>query len=275
MTVEICGRCRQLVAAGTRRCENCGRLFPTLFGQRRRLDAIFSRDYSWSKGLCLLLVLVYLAMVVASRFVHDFGFDRQAIQISPGVQVLFYCGIVIPDLALQHEWWRLVLANFLHLNVLHIVFNASALLTLGRTVEMFFGPARFLLLFIVGGTLGFIFAAEFDRGGAGASSGICALLGAILAFGIRRKGTLGEAVKQEATRWIVMTAIFGYLAGNVNNHAHFGGGLAGFLMAYTFDLRQQGFGTESDGARIGAIGSILLVLVCIGCAVVAGFTKQY
>jgi rhomboid protease GluP len=273
MTLLTCGRCGDLVERGWTRCPRCGRLFPALFGQRRRLDRFFSRDHSFARSLGLLLGVVYLASVVLSPYLGYFGDEppRDPLEkLSPGNASLHYFGALVPRLVADHgEWWRLVLAGFLHLHPIHLLFNLSALLSFGTTVERWLGPARFTVVFVYGSIAGFLASQAFDVAGAGASAGICAFLGAMLAVGTRRGGTIGAEMRHDALRWLVFIALFGLLLEGINNHAHFGGAAGGFLVALAFDTKTLGSGRESDGARIAALAAFAITIVAALLALLA------
>jgi rhomboid protease GluP len=272
MTLHTCGRCGSLVEVEARRCHTCQRLFPALFGFRRTLDRWFSRDVSWAKSIVLFLALVYLASVVATqRFVESPRSGGMS-SLSPDVSILATAGAMIPWRIEAGEWWRLFLANLLHVNPIHLLFNLSSLATLGMTVERLFGPARLVLVFVFAGAVGFMASAFLGSAAisAGASSGIAALLGALLGYGLRRKGNVGAEVRDEAIRWLVLMAIFGLLAPRVDNFAHFGGALAGFVLALRFDLRRDQIGRESDAARLGALVALGVLVIATISAVHAG-----
>lgn len=276
MTIHTCGRCGRLVEVDLHRCPDCGRIYPALFGWRRRLDSWFARDSSWAKSFALALVAIYLGTVLLGQKLSQVAPAGRGIfdSLSPGGEALWRCGAMIPELIRDGEWWRLFLANLLHVHPIHILFNLSSLLTLGGTIERLFGPARLTLVFVFAGAGGFLvsaFAPVATHWSAGSSSGIAALLGAMLAYGVRRKGDLGAQLRDEAIRWMIFLAIFGWLAPRVDNYAHFGGAAFGFLMALTFERRQFDTGRESDLARLGALAALALLVVCVGFAVSANF----
>lgn len=267
MAVYTCGNCGELVERDTKTCPQCGRLYPALFGWRPRLDAFFAPHHEFSKMLVKLLVVIYLAMLLATSQQGAIPGTSMLDRLAPSSRSLMQFGACIP-VAIEdyHHWWRLVLPNFLHANITHILFNAWSLFVFGTLVERFFGPARFLVVFILGGIGGAIGSTLAGHFSCGASSGICALLGATLGYGMRRRDSFGDQIKQEALRWCVFTAIFGFLAPGIDNAAHLGGGVAGFALSYAFSLKRTA-GRESDSARLGAIACGLLVLVAaIFCA---------
>ena len=69
------------------------------------------------------------------------------------------------------EFWRLFTANFLHIGLVHIAFNLYALYIVGTEVEMFYGPWRFLAIYLLTGLSGALASYAFTYGlSAGAST---------------------------------------------------------------------------------------------------------
>src|SRR5260370_2738470 len=81
----------------------------------------------------------------------------------------------------QHQWYRLITAMFLHGGLIHIGFNMMALMQLGPALEELYGSARYLFLYIVTGTFGFLVSSFLGTNSLGASGGvlwvICARVG--------------------------------------------------------------------------------------------------
>src|SRR5258706_13608934 len=81
----------------------------------------------------------------------------------------------------QHQWWRLVTAMFLHGGLIHIGFNMMSLMQLGPALEVLYGSARYLFLYVVTGALGFMASALTGHFSIGASGALLGLIGAMLA----------------------------------------------------------------------------------------------
>src|SRR5438105_6938482 len=111
-----------------------------------------------------------------------------------------------PDIAQRHEYYRLVTAMFLHGGVLHLLVNMYVLWVLGSVIEPAFGPRRFLAIYLVAGLFGsvssFVFSAP-QTVGVGASGAIFGLLGAWVAYNLRRRGSpAASAQLRWALFWI-------------------------------------------------------------------------
>lgn len=132
------------------------------------------------------------------------------------------------------EWWRLFTASFLHGGLVHIGVNGYALYAIGPTVERLYGRVRFLLVFLLGGALGFAASTAFvPQPSLGASAGLFALLGVLLGFAVRERRRLEPTARSAMMREILTVAALnlalGFMVPFVDNAAHvggFGGGLA-------------------------------------------------
>ncbi|MFH0943664.1 MAG: rhomboid family intramembrane serine protease [Planctomycetota bacterium] len=267
MAASVCGRCGALVKKSQKRCGNCGRQYPALFGLRPILDRIFPLRARFTMPLVMALVVIYLVTVLVSRKLGDIpGGGLNA--FSPGGDTLvnYFGAYYLAPILGRGEWWRLVTACFLHGSVMHILFNGYALYQLGPLIEAVYGPARFTVLFVLTGIGGYLASLPFVSLSVGASGALFGLIGAAIAFGKRRGGTHGKMLRDVAIRWLVYGLAFGFLVPGINNYAHAGGALSGFGIAWFFDIYQVQRGRESDSARIGALACLLVVLVSVGFA---------
>jgi rhomboid protease GluP len=85
------------------------------------------------------------------------------------------------------EWWRFITPIFIHIGMLHLFFNSYALWIVGPQVEKLYGPARFVILYVLTGIAG-VYASYYYHPqtiSAGASGAIFGLFGVLLVFGIR------------------------------------------------------------------------------------------
>lgn len=141
------------------------------------------------------------------------------------------------------EWWRLFTASFLHGSVLHLAVNAYALAALGPSVERLYGRAVLLLTFLAGGALGFVASASFvPQPSLGASAGLFALLGLLLAFALRERERLHPLARRAMVRELVTVAALNLALGLaipfVDNAAHVGGFAGGLALGYALRARR-------------------------------------
>jgi membrane associated rhomboid family serine protease len=129
--------------------------------------------------------------------------------------------------------WRLFTAPFLHGNVVHFLMNASAMLYLGKRLEIFARWPHLPLVFLFAACIGGEASARFVAApSVGASGGLMGWLGFLLVF----ESLHGRLVPRAATRrllaGIVLTGIIGLVEYRfIDNAAHLGGLLAGMLYA--------------------------------------------
>ncbi|GAB7005389.1 rhomboid family intramembrane serine protease [Nocardioides sp. AN3] len=126
-------------------------------------------------------------------------------------------------------YWQLVTSAFTHVEVLHIGFNMLALWILGPQVEMLFGRARFIALYLVSALAGsaLVYATVPSYlPTLGASGAIFGLMGALLVIAIRTRTSVGSLLI-----WIGINAVFTLTIPNISWQGHLGGFIGGVLVA--------------------------------------------
>lgn len=143
---------------------------------------------------------------------------------------------------LAGEPWRLLTSMFLHGGLLHLALNAWGLYQLGTLFESWLGSTRMLLTYFVAGIAGSLASIAWTQvPSVGASGAIFGLLGALIAFLLRRHGQLssqGKSILSQLVMWAVINVFFGLQSPGIDNAAHLGGCAAGFLVGLT--LRERG-----------------------------------
>ena len=87
----------------------------------------------------------------------------------------------------QGQWWRFVTPIFIHIGLLHLLFNSYALWIVGPQVEKLYGSARFVLLYVLTGIAGWLEATSTTRSPfrPARRERFSVLFGVLLVFGIR------------------------------------------------------------------------------------------
>jgi rhomboid protease GluP len=170
------------------------------------------------------------------------------------------------------DYWRLFTANFLHIGLMHLAFNLYALYIVGTEVEMFYGPARFLVIYLLTGLSGAIASYAFTYGlSAGASTAIFGLIGTLVAFFVRNRDVFGEMSRSRLTNLMVVIAInvfYGMSVGTIDNWGHAGGFIGGVILGWLLCPFYQVEGqrvVDRTSLRSEWLG-VLLVAVLIGVA---------
>ena len=260
---RLCPACGQLVGAEQNRCGACGTsLTFSLAAASRGLAGLMPQPHPVTKIVMGLNFFMFLATVLGTYSV------TQQIplmgNLSPDVLDRLGSRRTI-DLLYDQQWWRLVTAIFLHGNLLHIAMNTWVLLDLGPALEELYGSARYLFLYIATGIFGFVASTAWDlvrhRAGAsiGASGAIMGLAGLQLAISSRRGGAYFQMMRAALLRWIVLIFAIGFFMGGVDNAAHFGGLVSGYLFGRVFADREPADPVERRRANLLALVALLTV----------------
>ncbi|NDJ85095.1 MAG: rhomboid family intramembrane serine protease [Chloroflexi bacterium] len=135
------------------------------------------------------------------------------------------------------EYYRLFTSMFLHLNFLHILFNGWALYLFGRDVESLFGHIRFAIVYFLGGLAGSIGSLLYTEANSiGASGAIFSIFAAMGFYLYRHRHLYGQFASVRLRQMVmlgVINIVFGLSPGtNIDNAAHLGGAIGGFLLAW-------------------------------------------
>ena len=145
-------------------------------------------------------------------------------------------GALIPALVAQGEAWRLLSSVFLHSGAVHLGFNMISLYFLGSFVEVAFGRARYLALYLLSGLAGglaYMYFGDFNIPAVGASGAIFGLLGGVLGYALRR-GTFSwqNPLIRQLLILLALNLYIGFSIPNISNTAHLGGLAGGFAFGW-------------------------------------------
>ncbi len=194
---------------------------------------------------------------------------------NPSVLIAF--GATFGPLLFEGELWRLFTAMFVHIGLIHLFFNGFALHFIGREVEVVYGQARFLFLYFGAGLLGNVVSfawrgiAEFSAGASGAIFGILGAELAFLFFHRQRLGEAGRAARNQLLRIIIINIIIGVTVVSINNAAHMGGLVSGFILGYLVAPRYEASGGTPGSYRdLGSLARRWWVVAATIVVIVAG-----
>ena len=180
-----------------------------------------------------LVALSFLVEVIVGRSVTDIP---TAASITTGAQV--------NSLIAGGDYWRLLSAMFLHAGLMHLAFNGWALFSVGRDMESLLGSGWFIAIYLLSGLAGNV--AYYLLGpnvpSLGASGAIFGLIGAEAAFFLCNRPLLGRFGRQRLGNLAIMIGInlvFGFTVPGINNFAHLGGLLTGFVLGWILAPRYQ------------------------------------
>ena len=145
-------------------------------------------------------------------------------------RVLIEFGAKVNSLIQAGEVWRLLASTFIHIGIIHLVFNLYALWALGPLTEESFGHRQFLMIYILSGLGGSIASFLFSTAlSAGASGSIFGLLGALLFYSYKRPSLWKSGLGMNLVIIIIVNFGFGLSQPGIDNFAHLGGLLTGTL----------------------------------------------
>jgi rhomboid protease GluP len=140
---------------------------------------------------------------------------------------------------LAGQYWRFITPIFLHANLLHVGLNMLNFFILGIFIERLFGHLRFLLIYLVTGVVSVIASFYFapQEVSVGASGAIFGIVGAYSVFVLMHRRAF-RAGGIPILLWLVLVIGLnlglGLFIANIDNYAHLGGLLSGFLLGWLF-----------------------------------------
>lgn len=170
-------------------------------------------------------------------------------------------GMYEPLIVQEHEYYRLFTSMFLHFGMSHLLNNMVLLGALGWNLELETGKIKFLIIYLVSGLGGNLLSLYYDQSlplgeravSAGASGAIFGLMGALLYVVIANRGRLGRLSGRGMLFMIALSLYYGLTSTGVDNWAHIGGLVCGFILSVI--LYRPGRTYGSYGKSYGENGS--------------------
>lgn len=145
-----------------------------------------------------------------------------------------------PYIVEKGQIYRIFTCMFLHFGMTHLANNMVVLFVLGQRLEPVLGKIRFLLVYFLGGIGGNIISLylEIKRQdltvSAGASGAVFALMGGMIYVLIQHKGRVKDLTAKKIMIMVFFSLYFGFSSSGVDNAAHIGGLVCGFLVTAIF-----------------------------------------
>lgn len=191
-------------------------------------------------------------------------FFRYVITSKLGIEYIgYYVGANSRELVLSGHYWRLITHQFVHVSFFHLLFNMYALAYIGLMIENKLGTRKFVSTYLISGICGGLLSVAYHESGymAGASGAIMGLFGAFLAL------LLSKAFERNATKALLISTIAvltimlinGGLKQRVDNAAHIGGLVSGFIIGYLLYNEKVLKWKVSLALRYALVGCLALV----------------
>lgn len=269
----VCASCGSLVGVNDDRCYTCGRRNPGLWGFGPVLRR-FGNDLGFVTLVIYGCSALYAATLLVTVLRGESLFAGSIFSIlSPSAFALQLFGAsgAFPVFVFD-RWWTVLSAGWLHGGLLHILFNMMWVRQLGPPVADIYGAGRMVIIYTIAGVAGFFLSSFMGAyvpiplfsGGMltiGASAPIFGLLGCLVYYG-RRSGS--SMVRSEALGYAVALFVMGIVLPGVDNSAHAGGFVGGYLAGMWLDPLKP----ERMDHLVGAVICLALTALSIVASIV-------
>ena len=170
-----------------------------------------------------------------------------------------------PSVLLDGETWRLLTSMFVHVGILHLVFNMWCLLLFGPLVERLYGTLGFATLYLISGLGGALASLWYHPMvvSAGASGAIFGVFGGLIGYLVVRRDVSPTSVVQLFRPgfiiYLVVDSLLGLADSRIDGAAHLGGLATGCVCGLVLNRPWPPSPTSSDRRRRLA-GACLLVV---------------
>ncbi len=162
-----------------------------------------------------------------------------------GAYMIQHGAVYLPLMESTGEFYQLFTSMFLHFGFQHLMNNMLMLLVMGIVLEPELGSVRYLILYIVSGLGGNLLSAGFEimtddfSVSAGASGAIFGVVGGLIYLAILGRGRIGKLTERGLIFLVLMNIYYGVTSTGVDNMAHIGGLIVGFIMAVFLYRRKE------------------------------------
>lgn len=150
-----------------------------------------------------------------------------------------------PYITEGREYYRLFTSLFLHFDIDHLLNNMVLLGALGWQLEEETGKIKFLIIYFTSGLGGNLLSLWLNihsnqpAVSAGASGAIFGLMGALVCVVLKNRGQVGRLTKRGMLIMVGLSLYFGFASSGIDNAAHIGGLVCGFLAAAVLYHRRR------------------------------------
>ena len=173
-----------------------------------------------------------------------------------GVFMVKHGAVFAPFVILGGEYYRLFTAMFLHFGVSHLANNMLVLLVLGEKMEKALGHIKYLIFYLASGVAanGISLAVQVRTGAArgaggepantasvsaGASGAIFGVVGGLVYVIAIHHGQLDGLTNRQLGFMVLLTLYHGFTSTGVDNVAHIGGLISGFILGILLYRRKH------------------------------------
>ena len=194
----------------------------------KSIESIISQYMTkWNTILIVANIIIYIVVNFMSRMP-----DNNYMVLSGAIHW--------PSIIYKKEYYRLFTYMFLHSNTAHLANNMLVLFFLGDNLERASGRWRFLLIYFGSGIIAGLVSMSYNMFNGfnvisiGASGAIFGVVGAMVNIVIRNKGRLENISTRQMVLFVIFSLYGGLTSQGVDNAAHIGGLISGFILASIF-----------------------------------------
>jgi rhomboid protease GluP len=151
-----------------------------------------------------------------------------------------------PAVLLGGEWYRLFTSAFLHFGFPHLINNMIMLVCLGSYLERALGKVKYVIFYLVAAvgssliSMGSMIYSGDLAVSAGASGVVFGIIGALLYLVILYHGRFEDLTMRRFLLMVALSLYYGFSTTGVDNAAHVGGLLVGFVMCIILYRKKGG-----------------------------------
>lgn len=213
-----------------------------------------------------LLLIISFVMVMGVQVVNGINIDEQT-----GQELIRYGANFLP-LTLIDEPWRLVTAGFLHIGVIHLLFNSFAMYYFGVVSEQILGWWRFLIVFllsVVAGNLLNLYmtlrrieeegvqAVGLSAGASGGIMGLGMLLLTLAMFGMAKKWQLNT---KSLALIMGINFVMTFAIPGIDVAGHLGGMIMGVVLGLCYVISQKS-GRTCQGVFVLCVAVSVIAMI--------------
>lgn len=194
---------------------------------------MYNRFMNQYKKTPITLSLIVICVVV---YIISFLLYGEEMNVYEGISFGAYTPLFVQ---FNHEYYRLITANFIHFGLLHLIINCYSLYGLGIFIEVSLKKKNYLIVLLISGLattgLSYILYLLFGFGAQTVSAGISGiifgLIGALGALALYYKNVFMDIFKQLAPNVILMLVI-SLIVPSISMSGHIFGLIGGFVSTW-------------------------------------------
>ncbi|HZJ86472.1 MAG TPA: rhomboid family intramembrane serine protease [Erysipelotrichaceae bacterium] len=183
------------------------------------------KEFSIKKvGPTQAIMFINLLVFMGATFLSTKFGDSLAAVLMGGLYKNFIYG--------ANEWWRIITAGFLHVDLFHILMNTLVLFQAGVLVETLYGKKQMIIIYLTSIITSSLLALIMMDGGTvslGASGGVFGLMGAIIVYLYTSNLVKVPKVRSQIFRTLLANVLISLIPG-ISFYGHLGGFIGGVLI---------------------------------------------